>query len=66
MTTTTFMHDTSNSTLAAARASDAAMGLGPNQLKWLRANVDSFKELEDQRRMTRQDAVRAARIAGLI
>ncbi|NJM92337.1 MAG: hypothetical protein HC861_06665 [Rhodospirillaceae bacterium] len=66
MTTTTLMYDTSNSRLAAARASDAAMGLGPNQLKWLRGNIDSFKELEDQRRMTRQDTVRAARIAGLI
>ena len=66
MSTSTIKHDTSNSTLAAARASDAAMGLGPNQLKWLRVNIDSFKELEDQRWQTRQDAVRAARIAGLI
>ena len=66
MSTSTFMHDVSNSTLAAARASDAAMGLGPNQLKWLRVNIDSFKDLEDQRWQTRQDAVRAARIAGLI
>jgi hypothetical protein len=66
MSTSTLMHDTSNSTLAAARASDAAMGLGPNQLKWLRGNIDSFKELEDQRWQTRQDTVRAARIAGLI
>ena len=66
MSNSTFMHDTSNSTLAAARASDAAMGLGPNQLNWLRVNIDSFKELEDQRWQTRQDAVRAARIAGLI
>jgi hypothetical protein len=66
MSTSTFMHDSSNSMLAAARASDAAIGLGPNQLKWLRGNIDSFKELEDQRWQTRQDAVRAARIAGLI
>ena len=66
MTTTTLMYDTSNSRLAAARASDAAMGLGPNQLKWLRTNLDSFKELEDQRRLMRQDTVRAARMAGLI
>lgn len=66
MSTTTLMYDTSNSLLAAARASDAAMGLGPNQLKWLRVNIDSFKELEDQRHLTRQDAVRAARMAGLI
>ena len=62
----THMYEGNVSTVAAARASDAAMGLGPNQLKWLRGNIDSFKELEDQRRMTRQDAVRAARIAGLI
>ena len=62
----THMYEASTSTVAAARASDASMGLGPNQLKWLRGNIDSFKELEDQRRMLRQDAVRAARIAGLI
>lgn len=66
MTTTTYMQDPSNPRLSAARSSDAAMGLGPNQLKWLRGNIDSFKELEEQRRMLRQDAVRAARIAGLI
>jgi hypothetical protein len=62
----THMYEPSTSTVAAARASDAAMGLGPNQLKWLRGNIDSFKELEDQRRLMRQDTVRAARIAGLI
>ena len=66
MTASTLMYETSDSRLAAARASDAAMGLGPNQLKWLRGNIDSFKELEEQRRQLRQDAVRAARIAGLI
>jgi hypothetical protein len=60
------MYEGTTSTVAAARASDASMGLGPNQLKWLRGNIDSFKELEEQRRMLRQDAVRAARIAGLI
>ena len=43
-----------------------AMGLGPNQLTWLRRNIDSFKEAEEQRRQMRQDVVRAARIAGLI
>jgi hypothetical protein len=62
----THLYEGNASTVAAARASDAATGLGPNQLKWLRGRIDSFKELEDQRRMTRQDAVRAARIAGLI
>jgi hypothetical protein len=60
------MYEGHASTVAAARASDAAMGLGPNQLRWLRGNIDSFKELEEQRKMLRQDAVRAARIAGLI
>jgi hypothetical protein len=60
------MYEGTTATVAAARASDAAMGLGPNQLRWLRGNIDSFKELEDQRRMLRQDAVRAARMAGLI
>ena len=62
----THMYEGSTRTVAAARASDAAMGLGPNQLRWLRGNIDSFKELEEQRKMLRQDAVRAARIAGLI
>jgi hypothetical protein len=60
------MYEGNASRVAAARASDAAMGLGPNQLRWLRVNIDSFKELEEQRRQLRQDAVRAARIAGLI
>jgi hypothetical protein len=60
------MYEGNTPAVTAARASDAAMGLGPNQLRWLRGNIDSFKELEDQRRMLRQDAVRAARIAGLI
>lgn len=62
----THLFEGTTATVAAARASDAAMGLGPNQLKWLRGNIDSFKELEDQRRLMRQDTVRAARIAGLI
>jgi hypothetical protein len=62
----THMYEGNTRTVTAARASDAAMGLGPNQLRWLRGNIDSFKELEEQRKMLRQDAVRAARIAGLI
>ncbi len=62
----THLFEGTTATVAAARASDAAMGLGPNQLKWLRGNIDAFKELEDQRRLMRQDTVRAARIAGLI
>lgn len=62
----THMYEGSTPAVTAARVSDAAMGLGPNQLRWLRGNIDSFKELEEQRKMLRQDAVRAARIAGLI
>lgn len=46
--------------------SHEGMGLGPNQLTWLRRNIDSFKEAEEQRRQMRQDVVRAARIAGLV
>jgi hypothetical protein len=42
------------------------LGLGPNQLTWLRRNIDSFKDAEDQRSLMRQDVVRAARIAGLL
>jgi DNA-binding NarL/FixJ family response regulator len=41
------------------------MGLGPNQLTWLRRNIGSFKDAEEQRYLARQDAVRAARLAGL-
>jgi hypothetical protein len=51
---------------AAASASQITMGLGPNQLTWLRRNIDSFKHAEEQRYQMRQDVVRAARIAGLI
>jgi hypothetical protein len=46
--------------------SEAMMGLGPNQLTWLRRNIGSFKDAEEQRYLARQDAVRAARLAGLI
>lgn len=48
------------------RAATPTFGLGPNQLTWLRTNIDAFKHLEDQRYQLRQDAVRAARIAGLM
>lgn len=41
-------------------------GLGPNQLTWLRRTMDSFRQAEEQWLMVRQDAVRAARLAGLI
>jgi hypothetical protein len=55
-----------NGTHGTTRASELTMGLGPNQLTWLRRNIDSFKYLEEQRYQLHQDAVRAARIAGLI
>jgi len=50
----------------ATRASAPSAGLGPNQLTWLRRNIDAFKQAEEQRYLLRQDAERAARIAGLI
>ena len=63
ISTMAFSNNNAERTLS--RASEA-MGLGPNQLTWLRRNIDSFKEAEEQRRQMRQDVVRAARIAGLI
>ena len=51
---------------SAARTSAVNMGLGPNQLSWLRSNIDAFRHLEDQRALLQHDALRAARIAGLI
>lgn len=51
---------------AGAQVHGAMAGLGPNQLSWLRSNIESFKQAEDQRVQLRQDARRAARIAGLI
>lgn len=50
----------------AAGTSAVTWGLGPNQLTWLRRNIESFRQAEEQRYQLRQDAVRAARIAGLI
>jgi hypothetical protein len=41
-------------------------GLGPNQLAWLRSNLKAFRELEEAQLMVRQDAHRAAVMAGLI
>lgn len=41
-------------------------GLGPNQLAWLRANVRSFRELEETTLMVKQDEYRAAVMAGLV
>jgi len=40
--------------------------LGPNQLSWLRLNIDSFRYSENQQALLRHDTVRAARVAGLI
>jgi hypothetical protein len=61
-----YTNDTADSAHSMARASEFTMGLGPNQLTWLRRNIDSFKHAEEQRYQLRQDVVRAARIAGLI
>jgi len=61
-----YTNDNGDSPRATTRASEITLGLGPNQLTWLRRNIDSFKYAEEQRYQTRQDAVRAARIAGLI
>ena len=61
-----FMNDNGASAHSAAAASQITLGLGPNQLTWLRRNIDSFKHAEEQRYQMRQDIVRAARIAGLI
>ena len=60
-----YTNDNEDAARETTRASTVAMGLGPNQLTWLRRNIDSFKYAEEQRRLLRQDVVRAARIAGL-
>jgi hypothetical protein len=60
-----YTNDNDDFARTAARESDLTLGLGPNQLTWLRRNIDSFKHAEEQRRAMRQDVVRAARIAGL-
>jgi len=61
-----YSNDNGGSAHETTRASTIGMGLGPNQLTWLRRNMNSFKDAEDQRRLMRQDVVRAARIAGLL
>lgn len=63
---TAYMDDNGDCARTAALTSDLTWGLGPNQLSWLRRNIDSFKHAEEQRRLLREDAVRAARLAGLI
>jgi hypothetical protein len=62
----TFTTENTDRAHTSAQTSRATMGLGPNQLTWLRRNIDSFKHAEDQRYQLRHDAIRAARIAGLI
>lgn len=61
-----YMNDNAATAHNASRAAEVTMGLGPNQLTWLRRKICAFKDLEDQRHLVRQDAVRAARMAGLI
>ena len=61
-----YTSDSSITAYTASHAADVTMGLGPNQLTWLRRRISAFKELEEQRRLVWQDTVRAARMAGLI
>ena len=61
-----YTNDNGVSAYTASQATPVTTGLGPNQLTWLRRRMGAFKDLEDQRRQLRQDAVRAARMAGLI
>ncbi|MEZ5832321.1 MAG: hypothetical protein R3D05_14185 [Dongiaceae bacterium] len=61
-----FSNSDTEAVLSAARAPEVRLGLGPNQLTWLRRNIDSFKHAEEQRQHMRHDIVRAARIAGLV
>jgi hypothetical protein len=56
---------TNDNAPTAARTRPVTFGLGPNQLTWLRRNMDAFRHLEEQRYYAQQDAVRAARMAGL-
>jgi hypothetical protein len=66
ISTVTYINDAAEAAHNAARATAGTMGLGPNQLKWLRRHMSAFKQLEEQRYMLWQDSVRAARMAGLI
>ena len=67
MTSTSEMrHVEAFSTRAAAHTSEVNMGLGPNQLTWLRRNINSFRYDEDQRLKLRLDRLRAAHTVGLI
>jgi len=62
-----YSNDNGGSVHETTRASTIGLGgLGPNQLTWLRRNMNSFKHAEDQRSQMRQDVVRAARLAGLL
>ena len=61
-----YLNDYTDSARSTVTLPEATMGLGPNQLTWLRRNIDSFKHAEDQRDLAHQDTVRAARMAGLI
>lgn len=59
-------HVEASSTCAEAQASEVNIGLGPNQLIWLRRNINSFKYAEERQLNLRLDRLRAAHIAGLI
>ena len=62
----TLINSAANRARTTNKAPVNARELGPNQLSWLRLNIDSFRYAEDQQALLRHDAVRAARIAGLI
>lgn len=62
----TYANHNSATAYSASSAPEETIGLGPNQLTWLRRNVDGFKDLEELRHQVRQDTLRAARMAGLI
>jgi hypothetical protein len=50
----------------AAETGSAKMGLGPNQLIWLRRNITAFRDAEQLWLQMKQDSMQSARIAGLL
>lgn len=62
----TLRYDVAGPDRTATKTPVSTHGLGPNQLNWLRSNIDAFRHAENQWALLRHDEVRAARIAGLI
>lgn len=48
------------------QSSGNAVGLGPNQLSWLRSNVSGFRQAEELWMSMRRETVRSARAAGVV